>query len=177
MSLSSFFALWFVIGNIWMFATSSSGNHNARLETYVIIWLNMSCILPFLLLNSGTFVAAGQSYSVLFNFLGPACRLCLVFLASGCIIYAMPVMRYATLICLLLPCLIWPTLDPPEEEARGDNPGYSFTSLPTYQFKVKENGTGESNGVLAAGTEKERAISGEDAVGSSRSSIELFFQY
>ncbi|KAJ9692457.1 hypothetical protein PVL29_011494 [Vitis rotundifolia] len=121
MSLSCFFAVWFILGNVWVFGSSSTGKDDAKLET-----------------------------------------LCLVFLASGCIMYAMPVMRCATF-CLLLPCLILPTLASPQEQAREANPDYSFNALPTYNFKLKENGTDES-GVLAAGTDKERVISGEDAV-------------
>ncbi|XP_019077610.1 E3 ubiquitin-protein ligase At4g11680-like [Vitis vinifera] len=39
----------------------------------------------------------------------------------------------------------------------------SFNTLPTYRFKLKKNGT-DAVGVLAAGTEQERAISEEDAV-------------
>ncbi|XP_059595822.1 E3 ubiquitin-protein ligase At4g11680 [Vitis vinifera] len=121
MSLSCFFAVWFVLGNVWVFGSSSTGKDDTKLET-----------------------------------------LCLVFLASGCIMYAMPVFRCAAF-CLLLPFLILPTLASPQEQAREANPDYSFNALPTYNFKLKENGTGES-GVLAAGTDKERAISGEDAV-------------
>ncbi|RVW77599.1 E3 ubiquitin-protein ligase [Vitis vinifera] len=78
MSLSCFFAVWFVLGNVWVFGSSSTGKDDTKLET-----------------------------------------LCLVFLASGCIMYAMPVVRCAAF------C---------------------------------------ESGVLAAGTDKERAISGEDAV-------------
>ncbi|KAK6129709.1 hypothetical protein DH2020_036575 [Rehmannia glutinosa] len=45
----------------------------------------------------------------------------------------------------------------------------SINSLPTYKFKVKKNKSGNDKeniegGIVAAGTEKERAISGEDAV-------------
>lgn len=48
----------------------------------------------------------------------------------------------------------------------------SINALPTYKFKLKENETSDDHecnmdsegGLLAAGTEKERAISGEDAV-------------
>ena len=74
--------------------------------------------------------------------------------------YALPVVRFVTL-CLLLPFFILPMLGSPEEQPRGGNPSYSFNALPTYKFK--ENG---ESGVLAAGTDKERAISGEDAVSS-----------
>ena len=58
-------------------------------------------------------------------------------------------------------------------QARGATPE-SINSLPTYKFKVKKNKNGNNRdggssgategGVVAAGTEKERAISGEDAV-------------
>lgn len=54
----------------------------------------------------------------------------------------------------------------------------SISALPTHKFKLKRNGSSTSSrdssnsgadegGFVAAGTEKERAISGEDAVSSS----------
>ena len=57
----------------------------------------------------------------------------------------------------------------------------SINALPTYKFKSKktgnvndqENSAGEG-GVLAAGTEKERVISGEDAVSLM---LGIFYQF
>lgn len=84
----------------------------------------------------------------------------------------MPFILCAT-ICCCLPCII-SILGFREDlsQTRGAAPE-SIDALPTYKFKLKKNGdvddqevnsgAGEG-GVLAAGTEKERAISGEDAV-------------
>lgn len=56
----------------------------------------------------------------------------------------------------------------------------SINSLPTYKFKIKKHKRGNSKesqagasegGIVAAGTEKERVVSGEDAV----SHISTFF--
>jgi hypothetical protein len=51
----------------------------------------------------------------------------------------------------------------------------SIDALPTYKFKLIKNRNGEDSsagasdgGVVAAGTEKERVISGEDAVSAFR---------
>ncbi|KAL6334297.1 hypothetical protein AAG906_014697 [Vitis piasezkii] len=87
--------------------------------------------------------------------------LCLVLFLSGCFVYAIPGMRFASL-CLFLPCLICATLVSPHEKPRGATPE-SINELPTYKFKSKENGRGEG-GVWAAGTIKERTLSEEDAV-------------
>ncbi|KAJ9692456.1 hypothetical protein PVL29_011493 [Vitis rotundifolia] len=87
--------------------------------------------------------------------------LCLVLFVSGCSVYAMPGMRFASF-CLFLPWLICATLVSPQEKPKGATPE-SINELPTYKFKSKENGRGEG-GVLAAGTIKERTLSGEDAV-------------
>lgn len=99
------------------------------------------------------------------------CRLCIVFLAFSCIGYAMPFILCAT-ICCCLPCII-SVLGFREElnQNRGATPE-SINSLPTYKFKIKKNrvgsdretNSGSNEGIVAAGTEKERVISGEDAV-------------
>lgn len=100
-------------------------------------------------------------------------RLCIVFLTFSCIGYAMPFILCAT-ICCCLPCII-SILGFREDlaQTRGATPE-SINSLPTYKFKLKKNRNGndretnsvasEGGGVVAAGTDKERAISGEDAV-------------
>lgn len=78
----------------------------------------------------------------------------------------MPFILCAT-ICCCLPCII-SVLGFREDlnQTRGAT-SESINALPTYKFKLKKSrnsdGVGES-GVVAAGTEKERAISGEDAV-------------
>lgn len=99
-------------------------------------------------------------------------RLCIVFLGFSCIGYAMPFILCTT-ICCCLPCII-SVLGIREDFSQ--NRGASqelINSLPTYKFKAKKNkggngkenstGTGEG-GIVAAGTEHERVISGEDAV-------------
>ncbi|KZV53907.1 hypothetical protein F511_23672 [Dorcoceras hygrometricum] len=127
MGLDCFFAVWFVVGNVWIF-----GGHSSSTE-------------------------APNVY-----------RLCIVFLTFSCIGYAMPFILCAT-ICCCLPC-IFSVLGFREDlsQNRGATPE-SISSLPTYKFKAKKNkgkdsvsGAGEG-GIVAAGTENERAISGEDA--------------
>ncbi|XP_050134139.1 E3 ubiquitin-protein ligase At1g63170-like isoform X1 [Malus sylvestris] len=130
MALDCFFAVWFVVGNVWIF-----GGHSAPSD-------------------------APKLY-----------RLCIVFLTFSCIGYAMPFILCAT-ICCCLPCII-SVLGFREDlsQARGATVE-SINALPTYKFKLKENVTnddqegspGSQGGLLAAGTEKEREISGDDAV-------------
>lgn len=95
-----------------------------------------------------------------------------MFLAISCIGYAMPFILCAT-ICCCLPCIV-SVLGLREDlaQTRGAT-AESIDALPTYKFKLKKTrssndrdnsfGVGEG-GVVAAGTEKERVISGEDAV-------------
>lgn len=83
----------------------------------------------------------------------------------------MPFILCAT-ICCCLPCII-SVLGIREDysQTRGAT-AETINALPTYKFKSKKNGNlndqdnsgGTEGGVLAAGTEKERMISGEDAV-------------
>ncbi|PIN09042.1 Anaphase-promoting complex (APC), subunit 11 [Handroanthus impetiginosus] len=127
MALDCFFAVWFVVGNVWIF-----GGHSSSAE-------------------------APNLY-----------RLCIVFLAFSCIGYAMPFILCTT-ICCCLPCII-SVLGFREDfsQNRGATQD-SINSLPTYKFKVKKNKSGNDKensdgGVVAAGTNKERFISGEDAV-------------
>lgn len=130
MALDCFFAVWFVVGNVWIF-----GGHSTPTD-------------------------APKLY-----------KLCIVFLTFSCIGYAMPFILCAT-ICCCLPCII-SLLGFREDfsQTRGATIE-SINSLPTYKFKLQKcenvndhdnSGTGEG-GVLAAGTEKERTISGEDAI-------------
>lgn len=131
MMLDCFFAVWFVVGNVWIF-----GGHSLSSE-------------------------APKLYS-----------LCVVFLTISCIGYAMPFLLCAT-ICCCLPCL-FSIIGIREDltQTRGATPE-SINALPTYRFKVKKNKSREDRehhsavgdgGILAADTERERAISGEDAV-------------
>ena len=94
-----------------------------------------------------------------------------MFLTFSCIGYAMPFILCAT-ICCCLPCII-SVLGFREDhsQTRGATTE-SINSLPTYKFKLKRNeinddqdsNTTAEGGLLAAGTEKERAILEEDAV-------------
>ncbi|XP_022714906.1 E3 ubiquitin-protein ligase At1g63170 [Durio zibethinus] len=124
MALDCFFAVWFVVGNVWIFGGHTSPSDAPKLY-----------------------------------------RLCIVFLTFSCIGYAMPFILCAT-ICCCLPCII-SVLGYREDfsQTRGATME-SINALPTYKFKSKKTGNvndqGEG-GVLAAGTAKERVISGEDA--------------
>ncbi|XP_020585328.1 E3 ubiquitin-protein ligase At1g63170 [Phalaenopsis equestris] len=130
MALDCFFAVWFVVGNVWLFGGRTSTSNAPNLY-----------------------------------------RLCIVFLTFSCIGYAMPFILCA-MICCCLPCII--SIMGLREEmilTRGA-PAESINALPTYKFKVKRMQTaGESEidsesdgGIVAAGTDKERIISAEDAV-------------
>lgn len=125
MALDCFFAVWFVVGNVWIFGGHSSSSEAPNLY-----------------------------------------RLCIVFLTFSCIGYAMPFILCAT-ICCCLPCII-SVMGFREDltQNKGATPE-SINALPTYKFKVKKNKSGNKDaaegGVVAAGTEKERVISGEDA--------------
>ncbi|KAL1532462.1 E3 ubiquitin-protein ligase-like protein [Salvia divinorum] len=129
MALDCFFAVWFVVGNVWIFGGHTSSS------------------------------AAPNLY-----------RLCIVFLTFSCIGYAMPFILCAT-ICCCLPCII-SVLGIREDfsQNRGATQD-SINSLPTYKFKMKKGKSSKEHscnasegGIVAAGTEKERVISGEDAV-------------
>lgn len=132
MALDCFFAVWFVVGNVWIFGGHSSSSDAPNLY-----------------------------------------RLCIVFLTFSCIGYAMPFILCAT-ICCCLPCII-SVLGFREDLAhtRGATPE-SISALPTYKFKLKKSGNGGEGGIhsdgvgeggtIGVGTEKERVISGEDAV-------------
>ncbi|KAJ0786472.1 putative transcription factor C2H2 family [Helianthus annuus] len=129
MGLDCFFAVWFVVGNVWIFGGHSSSSDAPNLY-----------------------------------------RLCIVFLTFSCIGYAMPLILCTT-ICCCLPCII-SVLGFREDLAQNRGATTeSINSLPTYKFKKNKNKNDkETNsdacdgGVVAAGTEKERVISGEDAV-------------
>lgn len=129
MGLDCFFAVWFVVGNVWIFGGHTTADDAPKLY-----------------------------------------RLCIVFLTFSCIGYAMPFILCAT-ICCCLPCII-SVLGIREEfsQTRGATVE-SINALPTYKFKLKndesvndqDQSAGDA-GILAAGTAKERVISGEDAV-------------
>ncbi|XP_074574947.1 E3 ubiquitin-protein ligase At1g12760-like isoform X1 [Curcuma longa] len=131
MALDCFFAVWFVVGNVWMFGGRSSAHDAPNLY-----------------------------------------RLCIVFLAFSCIGYALPFILCA-MICCCLPCII-SILGIREDTTHGRGATLeSINALPSYKFKTKRRknrGHAESNldghsgdGILAAGTDKERTISAEDA--------------
>ncbi|KAG0495984.1 hypothetical protein HPP92_000675 [Vanilla planifolia] len=130
MALDCFFAIWFVVGNVWLFGGRTSASDAPNIY-----------------------------------------RLCIVFLTFSCIGYAMPFILCA-MICCCLPCII--SIMGLREEmvlTRGAS-RESINALPNYKFKSKriKNQDGADSdlegdgGVLAAGTDKERSISAEDAV-------------
>ncbi|PKU65992.1 E3 ubiquitin-protein ligase At1g63170 [Dendrobium catenatum] len=130
MALDCFFAVWFVVGNVWLFGGRTSASDAPNLY-----------------------------------------RLCIVFLTFSCIGYAMPFILCA-MICCCLPCII--SIMGLREEmilTRGASTE-SINALPTYKFKAKriqsaDEGDIDSDGeggIVAAGTDKERIISAEDAV-------------
>lgn len=91
-----------------------------------------------------------------------------MFLTISCIGYAMPFILCAT-ICCCLPCII-SALGFREDlsHTRGAT-SESIDALPTYKFKLNKNRNSDDSegGIVAAGTEKERVISGEDAVSTT----------
>ncbi|KAH7332200.1 hypothetical protein KP509_20G075100 [Ceratopteris richardii] len=133
MALDCFFAIWFVVGNVWIFGGHSSADGAPNLY-----------------------------------------RLCIVFLTFSCISYAMPLVICAT-VCCCLPCIV--TLLSYREETRhvkGALPDV-IAALPVYKFHRKGSSEGCKDetdsdsetcegGIFAAGTERERIISGDDAV-------------
>ncbi|XP_042378861.1 E3 ubiquitin-protein ligase At1g63170-like isoform X1 [Zingiber officinale] len=132
MALDCFFAVWFVVGNVWVFGGRSSPHDAPNLY-----------------------------------------RLCIVFLAFSCIGYALPFIL-CTMICCCLPCII--SFLGIREDMIHDRGATleSINALPSYKFKTKRRkNKGDSersldghstDGILAAGTDKERTISAEDAV-------------
>ncbi|CAH9102001.1 unnamed protein product [Cuscuta epithymum] len=126
MALDCFFAVWFVVGNVWIFGGHSSSSDAPNLY-----------------------------------------RLCIVFLTFSCIGYAMPFILCA-MICCCLPCII--SFLGVREDMNGMRGATEecINALPTYKFRPRkngENGSGaEGAGFLEAGMDKERSISGEDAV-------------
>ncbi|XP_054797305.1 E3 ubiquitin-protein ligase At1g12760-like isoform X2 [Prosopis cineraria] len=126
MALDCYFAVWFVVGIVWIYGAQSSADEAPNLY-----------------------------------------RLTIVFLIFSCIGYAMPFLVCAT-ICCCLPCIISIVgFREDQIQTRGATTE-SINALPTYKFKMKSkinstNSAISEGGIVAAGTEKERLISGEDA--------------
>ncbi|KAL9242392.1 hypothetical protein vseg_016394 [Gypsophila vaccaria] len=130
LALDCFFAVWFVVGNVWIFGGHASASEAPNLY-----------------------------------------RLCIIYLTLSCIGYAMPFILCA-MICCCLPCIIsFLGIREDQNQVRGATEE-SINALPTYKFKVKKGESDateqpdsvEDGGIVAVGTEKERVISGEDAV-------------
>ncbi|XP_028055147.1 E3 ubiquitin-protein ligase At1g12760-like [Camellia sinensis] len=131
MALDCFFAVWFVVGNVWIFGGNSSSSDAPNLY-----------------------------------------RLCIVFLTFSCIGYAMPFIL-CSVICCCLPCIIsFLGVRDDMNRMRGASEE-TINALPTHKFKLKDKGSRsncdsnpgvDEGGFVAAGTERERVISGEDAV-------------
>lgn len=97
-------------------------------------------------------------------------RLCIVFLTFSCIGYAMPFILCA-MICCCLPCIISVMGFREDTNNTRGATSESINTLPTYKFKTKKRRHGSGNeaegqegGIVAAGTDKERSLSAEDAV-------------
>ncbi|KAM7509459.1 hypothetical protein LguiA_019912 [Lonicera macranthoides] len=165
MALDCFFAVWFVVGNVWIFGGHSSSSDAPNLyrdgngSDLAIPEPGLSKIC-----NARTIPTLPAMGSIL----------CIVFLTFSCIGYAMPFILCA-MICCCLPCII-SILGVRENmnQMRGASEE-SISALPTHKFKLKRNGSSTSSrdssnsgadegGFVAAGTEKERTISGEDAL-------------
>lgn len=126
MALDCFFAVWFVVGNVWVFGGHSSAHDAPNLY-----------------------------------------RLCIAFLTFSCIGYAMPFILCA-LICCCLPCIISVMSFREDLNQNKGATAEAINALRTYKFKTKKARNGEGNevggGVVAAGTDKERLVSAEDAI-------------
>ncbi|KAI8570947.1 hypothetical protein RHMOL_Rhmol01G0079000 [Rhododendron molle] len=131
MALDCFFAIWFVVGNVWIFGGHSSSSDAPNLY-----------------------------------------RLCIVFLTISSIGYALPFFL-CSMICCCLPCIA-SILGVRDNliRMRGASEE-TINALPTHKFKSKNKKTQSSGdsapgvddgGFVAAGTERERIISEEDAV-------------
>lgn len=157
MALDCFFAVWFVVGNVWIFGGHSSSSEAPNLYRYV-----HNCFSFFHFIDIMVYPDLLLAHS----------RLCIAFLTFSCIGYAMPFILCAT-ICCCLPCII-SILGFREDlgQTRGAT-NEAINALPIYKFKAKRsrNRGSEINsenlgdgGIVAAGTDKERVISAEDAV-------------
>ncbi|KAL6974349.1 hypothetical protein U1Q18_028532 [Sarracenia purpurea var. burkii] len=131
MALDCFFAVWFVVGNVWVFGGNSSPSDAPNLY-----------------------------------------RLCIVFLTISCIGYAMPFIL-CSMICCCFPCII-SILGVRDDMNRTRGASEEIiNALPIHKFKSKEkencnsrdsNSGVDEGGFVAEGTDRERVISGEDAV-------------
>ena len=91
MALDCFFAVWFVVGNVWIFGGHTSPSDAPQLYRYLYLIVFAQPVFYFLeSSNNLGFIS---------------CRLCIVFLTFSCIGYAMPFILCAT-ICCCLPCII-----------------------------------------------------------------------
>ncbi|VAH15152.1 unnamed protein product [Triticum turgidum subsp. durum] len=126
MALDCFFAVWFVVGNVWVFGGHSSAHDAPNLY-----------------------------------------RLCIAFLTFSCIGYAMPFILCA-LICCCLPCIISLMSFREDLNQNKGATAEAINALRTYKLKTKKSRNGEGievgGGVVAAGTNKERFVSAEDAI-------------
>lgn len=96
-------------------------------------------------------------------------RICIVFLAFGFIGYALPFIL-CTMICCCLPCIISILGVHEDLDLNRGATTEVINTLVAYKFQLKRVHDGDvgedGGGVLAAGTDKERIISAEDAVSS-----------
>ncbi|XP_076914712.1 E3 ubiquitin-protein ligase At4g11680-like [Bidens hawaiensis] len=124
MALDCFFAVWFVVGNVWVFGDASSS------------------------------VDAPNLY-----------RLCIIFLAISCMVYATPFILCGLIFCCL-PCIVSVLGIREGNQIRGATEA-SINALLTHKFKLNITTDKEydnSGGLIEAGTQNEHAVAGEDAV-------------
>ncbi|TVU21532.1 hypothetical protein EJB05_31173 [Eragrostis curvula] len=126
LALDCFFAVWFVLGNVWIFGSRSSVHDAPNLY-----------------------------------------RICIVFLAFGFIGYLMPFVL-CTMICCCLPCIISVLGFHEDMDMNRGAATEAINALVAYKYKSRKIRDGDvvqdGGGVLAAGTDKERTISAEDAL-------------
>ncbi|KAJ3709081.1 hypothetical protein LUZ61_012786 [Rhynchospora tenuis] len=134
MALDCFFAVWFVVGNIWIFGGHSSQDDAPNLYRLCIVFLTFSCIgyaMPFIL--CGVICCCLPCIISVMGFREDGAN---TRGASSESINALPIYKFKT-----------------KKRHRGSGSGSGAGSE-----------TGFEGGVLAPGTDKERVISAEDAV-------------
>jgi hypothetical protein len=144
--------VWFVVGNVWIFGGRSNVHDAPNLYRYA------RCCEPYV---------PSELVYLLIGGLQSFFRLCIVFLAFGFIGYALPFIL-CTMICCCLPCIISMVGFHEDLDLNKGATTEVINALVAYKYKsmrIRDGDVGEDNGgVLAAGTEKERTVSAEDAV-------------
>jgi hypothetical protein len=158
--LDCFFAVWFVVGNVWVFSSRSSAHDAPNLYRYVL--LGQQSALP------ASQVRLKCKKNILFLIIF---RICVVLLAFGFIGYLMPFVL-CTMICCCLPCIISILGFHEDMDMNRGAATEAINALVAYKYRSRKIHDGDvvqdGGGVLAAGTDKERTIAAEDAVSFPR---------